>query len=138
MNGGAGDDTLVWNNGDGNDHMNGDDGLDRIEDNLGAANDISQLKVVAGKVHYARDNAPFTLDVATSEVFELNTFGGNDTLDIAPGVGALIAVTVDAGSGDDRSRAATRPTRSSAASATTRSTRAPAATRPTARTATTR
>jgi hypothetical protein len=35
-------------------------------------------------------------------VFELNTFGGNDTLDVAPGVGALIAVTVDAGSGDDR------------------------------------
>ena len=82
--------------------MNGDDGLDRIEDNLGAADDISQLSVVNGKVHYARVNAPFTLDVASSEVFELNTFGGNDTLDVAPGVGALIAVTVDAGSGDDK------------------------------------
>jgi Ca2+-binding RTX toxin-like protein len=102
INGGPGDDTLVWNNGDGNDTMNGDDGLDRIEDNLGAADDISQLSVVNGKVHYARVNAPFTLDVASSEVFELNTFGGNDTLDVAPGVGALIAVTVDAGSGDDR------------------------------------
>jgi Ca2+-binding RTX toxin-like protein len=102
MNGGGGDDTLVWNNGDGNDQMNGDDGLDRIENNLGAANDISHLSVVAGKVHYARDNNPFTLDVATSEVFELNTFGGNDTLDTAPGLGALIAVTVDAGSGDDK------------------------------------
>jgi Ca2+-binding RTX toxin-like protein len=101
MNGGAGDDTLVWNNGDGNDIMNGDDGLDRIEDNLGAANDISHLSVVAGKVHYARDNAPFTLDVATSEVFELNTFDGADTLDVGPGVGNLIAVTADAGSGDD-------------------------------------
>jgi Ca2+-binding RTX toxin-like protein len=101
MNGNAGDDTLVWNNGDGNDQMNGDDGFDRIEDNLGAANDISHLSVVAGKVHYARDNAPFTLDVATSEVFELNTFGGDDTLDTAPGVGALIAVTADAGSGND-------------------------------------
>jgi hypothetical protein len=102
MNGGADDDTLVWNNGDGNDQMNGDDGLDRIENNLGAANDVSHLSVVAGKVHYARDNNPFTLDVASSEVFELNTFGGNDTLDTAPGLGALIAVTVDAGSGDDK------------------------------------
>ena len=101
MNGGAGDDTLTWNNGDGNDVMNGDDGLDRIENNLGAADDVSHLSVVNGKVHYARVNAPFTLDVATSEVFELNTFGGNDTLDVAPGVGALIAVTADAGSGDD-------------------------------------
>jgi len=102
MNGGDGDDTLTWKNGDGNDEMNGDAGLDRIEDNLGAADDVSQLSVVNGKVHYARVNAPFTLDVATSEVFELNTFGGNDTLDVAPGVGALIAIQADAGSGDDR------------------------------------
>jgi Ca2+-binding RTX toxin-like protein len=102
MNGGAGDDTLVWNNGDGTDDMNGDDGLDRIEDNLGAADDVSQLKVLNGKVRYDRVNAPFGLNVATSEVFELNTFGGNDTLDVAPGVGALIALQVDAGAGDDR------------------------------------
>jgi Ca2+-binding RTX toxin-like protein len=101
MNGNAGDDTLAWFNGDGNDQMNGEDGLDRIENNLGAANDVSQLSVVAGKVHYARVNAPFTLDVASSEVFELNTFGGDDTLTTAPGLGALIAVTVDAGSGND-------------------------------------
>src|SRR4051812_21869773 len=101
LNGNAGDDTLVWNNGDGNDKMNGNEGFDRIENNLGAANDISPLSVVAGKVHYARDNNPFTLDVATSEVFELNTFGGDDTVDTGPGVGALIAVTADAGSGND-------------------------------------
>ena len=85
MNGNAGDDTLVWNNGDGNDQMNGEDGLDRIEDNLGAADDVSALSVVDGKVRYARTNAPFTLDVASSELFELNTFGGNDTLDHGPG-----------------------------------------------------
>jgi Ca2+-binding RTX toxin-like protein len=102
INAGAGDDTLVWNNGDGTDDMNGDDGLDRIEDNLGAADDVSQLKVVAGKVRYDRVNLPFGLNIASSEVFELNTFGGNDTLDVAPGVGALIAVTADAGAGNDR------------------------------------
>ena len=101
MNGGDGDDTLVWNNGDGNDEMNGHAGLDRIENNLGAANDISHLSVVNGKVHYARDNNPFTLDIAESEVFELNTFGGNDTLDTTPGIGSLIAVVADAGSGND-------------------------------------
>jgi len=102
MNGNAGDDTLVWNNGDGNDQMNGEDGLDRIENNLGAADDVSTLSVLNGKVRYARTNAPFTLDVASSELFELNTFGGNDTLDTGPGLGALIAVVADAGSGDDR------------------------------------
>ena len=101
MNGNAGDDTLVWNNGDGNDQMNGDDGLDKIENNLGAANDVSALSVLNGKVHYARTNNPFTLDVASSEVFELNTFGGDDTLTTGPGLGALIAVVADAGSGND-------------------------------------
>jgi Ca2+-binding RTX toxin-like protein len=102
MNGGAGDDTLVWNNGDGTDDMNGDDGLDRIEDNLGAADDVSQLKMVGTKIRYDRVNLPFGLNIASSEVFELNTFGGNDTLDVAPGQGPLIAVTVDAGAGNDR------------------------------------
>ena len=102
VNGNAGDDTLVWNNGDGNDDLNGQDGLDRVENNLGAADDVSALSVVNGKVHYARTNAPFTLDVASSELFELNTFGGNDTLDVSPGVGALTAVVADAGAGNDR------------------------------------
>ena len=102
MNAGAGDDTLAWNNGDGTDDMNGEDGLDRIENNLGAADDVSQVKVLNGKVRYDRVNAPFGLNIATSEVFELNTFGGNDTLDVQPGVGALIAIVADAGSGNDR------------------------------------
>ncbi len=57
---------------------------------------------MGGKVRYDRVNAPFGLNIASSEVFELNTFGGNDTLDVSPGVGALIAVVADAGSGDDR------------------------------------
>ena len=101
MNGNAGDDTLVWNNGDGDDQMNGDDGLDKIENNLGGAADGSALSVVAGKVHYERSNNPFKLDIASSEVFELNTFGGDDTLTTGPGLGALIAVVADAGSGND-------------------------------------
>jgi Ca2+-binding RTX toxin-like protein len=102
MNGNAGDDTLVWFNGDGTDTMNGEDGLDRIETNLGAADDVSQVKVLNGLVRYDRVNAPFGLDIATSEVLNLNTFGGADTLDVAPGVGALIAITADGGEGNDR------------------------------------
>ena len=34
-------------------------------------------------------------------MFELNTFGGDDTLTTAPGLGALIAVVADGGSGND-------------------------------------
>jgi Ca2+-binding RTX toxin-like protein len=99
MNGGAGDDTLVWNNGDGSDVMNGDDGVDRIENNLSAGDDTSTLKVENGRVRYDRINAPFSLSVASSEVFALNTLGGNDSLTTAPGIG--IAVVADGGAGND-------------------------------------
>ena len=99
MNGGAGDDTMVWNNGDGNDVMNGDDGIDRIENNLGAADDVSSLKVENGRVRYDRTNAPFNLIVGSSEVFELNTFGGKDTLTSVPDL--PITLDADLGAGDD-------------------------------------
>ena len=57
MNGGEGDDTLVWNNGDGSDVMNGDGGVDRVENNLGAGDDVSTLKPENGRVRYDRINA---------------------------------------------------------------------------------
>ncbi len=99
-NGGAGDDTLVWNNGDGSDVMNGDDGIDRIEDNLSAADDISTLKVEAGRIRYDRLNpGPFNLSIASTEAFELNELGGNDSLVVSAGVG--IPVIVDGGAGND-------------------------------------
>jgi Ca2+-binding RTX toxin-like protein len=100
MNGGAADDTLVWNNGDGNDVMNGEDGVDRIEDNLGAGNDVSTLKVEGGRVRYDRTSAgAFNLSVATAEVFELNTLGGDDSLTSTPGL--PITVVADGGAGND-------------------------------------
>ena len=99
MNGGDNDDTLVWSNGDGNDVMNGDGGIDRIENNLGAADDVSTLKVENGRVRYDRVNAPFNLSIGTSEVFELNTFGGKDTLTSVPNL--PITLDADLGAGDD-------------------------------------
>jgi Ca2+-binding RTX toxin-like protein len=99
MNGGDNDDTLVWSNGDGNDVMNGDGGIDRIENNLGAADDVSTLKVENGRVRYDRVNAPFNLSVGSSEVFELNTFGGKDTLTTVPNL--PITLDADLGAGDD-------------------------------------
>jgi len=99
LNGGDGDDTLVWNNGDGSDVMEGAGGIDRVEDNLGAADDVSTLKVENGRVRYDRVNAPFSLSVGTAEVFELNTFGGNDTLTTEPNL--PITLDADMGAGND-------------------------------------
>jgi Ca2+-binding RTX toxin-like protein len=100
LNGGAADDTLVWNNGDGSDVMNGEDGVDRIETNLSAAADTSTLKVENGRVRYDRTNpGPFNLSIGTSEVFELNALGGDDTLTSTPGL--PITVVADGGAGND-------------------------------------
>ncbi len=101
-NGGAGDDTLVWNNGDATDDLNGDDGLDRIETNMSGQGDAMTLKPAGAKVRFDRTNlVPFGLNIASSEVFELNGLGGDDTLATSPGLGALISVVADGGSGND-------------------------------------
>ena len=61
--------------------MNGDDGVDRIENNLARHDDISTLKPDGARIRYDRINqAPFNLSIASAEVFELNELGGNDTL----------------------------------------------------------
>ncbi|MBE2316333.1 hypothetical protein DVA67_010125 [Solirubrobacter sp. CPCC 204708] len=100
MNGGEADDTLVWNNGDGSDVMNGDGGFDRIENNLGGGTDVSTLKPENGRIRYDRTNVgQFSLSVATSEIFELNSLAGDDVLTTSPGVG--IPVVADGGAGND-------------------------------------
>ena len=103
VNAGSGDDTLVWNNGDATDNLNGQDGLDRVEANMsGASGDAMTLKPAGANVRFDRTNlVPFGLNIASSEVFELNGLGGDDTLATAPGLGALISVVADGGPGND-------------------------------------
>jgi Ca2+-binding RTX toxin-like protein len=100
MIGGPGNDTTVWNNGDGSDVINGEDGVDRMETNLSAADDTATIKPENGRVRFDRLNpGPFNLSMATTEVFELNALGGNDSLTASPGTG--IAVVADGGAGND-------------------------------------
>ena len=102
MNGGAGNDTLVWNNGDGSDRINGEAGNDVTEVNGSATlGDVFTLAPEPGGVKFQRTNlVPFTLDTAT-ERFQVNGLGGNDSITAADGVGALTLLTVDGGAGDD-------------------------------------
>jgi Ca2+-binding RTX toxin-like protein len=101
MLGRTGDDTMVWNNGDGSDVMDGHEGLDEVEVNGAAgAGDAFEIAPNGQRVKFDRTNlGPFTLDIATSEVFELNTLGGDDTLLVKPGV--PMAVQADGGDGND-------------------------------------
>jgi Ca2+-binding RTX toxin-like protein len=100
INGGDGADTLVWNNGDGSDVINGDAGSDIVEDNLGAGVDVSTLKNDGARVRYDRTNVgQFNLSMATVELLNLNTLGGDDTVDVFPDV--ALPVNVNAGDGND-------------------------------------
>ena len=102
MSGGAGNDTLVWNNGDGSDFIEGDIGNDATEVNGNATvGDTFTIEPNAGRIKFRRTNlVSFTLDAST-ERFEVNGLGGNDSLAPSAGVGALTLVSVDGGAGVD-------------------------------------
>src|SRR4029453_11525567 len=104
MQGGAGNDTLVWNQGDGSDRADGQAGNDGSEVNgaptLGDAFTIDP--VAGGTVRLRRTNlGQFTFDAAT-ERFEVNGLGGDDSVTANNGVGAATLLTVDGGAGADQ------------------------------------
>jgi Ca2+-binding RTX toxin-like protein len=101
MNGGAGDDTLVWNNGDNTDVVNGDDGRDDVEVNgAPAAGDVFAVQPNGARIKFDRPNlVPFSLDIGTSETLHANGLGGDDAITVGE-VGSL-AVTSSGGPGND-------------------------------------
>jgi Ca2+-binding RTX toxin-like protein len=111
MNGGPGNDTLVWNNGDGTDTMNGDDGTDRAEVNgsntAGDTFTIARDTVDPTRVDFDRVSpGPFGLDIGTTETLDLNGLGGDDTVNSSQdtggtGLSGLILLDLDGGEGND-------------------------------------
>jgi Ca2+-binding RTX toxin-like protein len=102
MHGGDGDDTLVWNNGDGTDDNDGDADIDTSEINGAGQGDAFTIKPNGARARLDRTNlVPFGIDIAT-EAIQVNALGGDDTLSVAPGTGALLAVNANGGSGNDR------------------------------------
>jgi Ca2+-binding RTX toxin-like protein len=104
MNGGDGNDTLVWNNGDGSDFVDGEAGNDTTEVNGNPTlGDTFTLEPNAGRVTFRRTNlAGFTLDAST-ERFQVNGLGGDDSVTAGDGaaLAALTQLSVDGGAGDD-------------------------------------
>jgi Ca2+-binding RTX toxin-like protein len=104
MNGDAGNDTLVWNQGDGTDTQDGGAGNDGAEVNgaptLGDAFTLAPDQA-AGQILFKRTNlGQFTIH-STTERFQVNGLGGNDSLTSVDGVGARTLLSVDGGAGDD-------------------------------------
>ncbi len=105
LQGGIGNDTLVWNNGDGSDLMEGDDGDDTVEVNgAGAAGDeftVQRSAANPARIAFDRVNlVPFNLDIGTAERLDNNTGGGDDTLNKDGGAAGLAPFVVDADGGD--------------------------------------
>jgi Ca2+-binding RTX toxin-like protein len=104
----GGDDTLVWNPGDDDDHMEGGDGTDTIEVNGGGGGEVFEVKAsaTAGRVQFDRSGptppGPFNLDIGTSERLDFNAGGGDDSMTAGEGLAALaFALDLDGGDGND-------------------------------------
>jgi Ca2+-binding RTX toxin-like protein len=101
--GGGGNDTLVWNNGDGSDVMDGEAGDDTVEVNgAAAAGDSFTVNPNGQRVRFDRVNlVPFNLDIGTSETLQVNGGGADDTIAGTSGLATLIRLRMDGGDGND-------------------------------------
>lgn len=98
----SGDDRTVWNPGDDTDLDEGGAGRDTVEVNGG--NGLERFTTTANgmRVRFDRlDPAPFSIDVGTSEKLVLDANGGDDSFSATGNLAALIAITVDGGTGAD-------------------------------------
>jgi Ca2+-binding RTX toxin-like protein len=104
--GDAGNDTLVWNPGDGDDVNEGGEGSDTIEVNGGGGGEVFEVKAstTAGRVAFDRTGptppGPFNLDIGTSERLDLNANGGDDSLNAAGVASGLAGWTIDVEGGE--------------------------------------
>ena len=98
----SGNDRLIWNPGDDTDLNEGGAGDDTVEVNGG--NGLEQFTTTANgtRVRFDRLNpAPFSIDIGTSENLVLNANGGDDSFSATGNLATLIKITVDGGTGND-------------------------------------
>ncbi len=106
--GSDGDDTMVWNNGDGSDKNDGEAGVDTVRSNGNPNAEVYSYKAEGDRVLFARAaNAQgagaFTIDLS-AENLVVNSLAGDDTF-AQEGVGVLATLlTVNAGEGVDNVR----------------------------------
>lgn len=95
-------DRMIWNPGDDTDLNEGGLGADTVEVNGGNGSEVFTSTANGTRVRFDRiDPAPFSIDIGTSENLVLNANGGNDQFSATGNLAALIAITVDGGTGDD-------------------------------------
>jgi Ca2+-binding RTX toxin-like protein len=102
MFGQGGNDRMIWNPGDDTDLNEGGADTDTVEVNGG--NGAEQFTTTANGTRVRFDRvtpAPFSIDIGTSEKLVVNANGGDDQYSATGNLAALIAITVDGGTGND-------------------------------------
>ena len=98
----SGNDRMIWNPGDDTDLNEGGAESDTVEVNGGGGAEVFTTTANGTRVRFDRlDPAPFSIDIGTSEKLVLNANGGNDSYSATGNLAALIAITVDGGTGED-------------------------------------
>jgi Ca2+-binding RTX toxin-like protein len=82
MLGGAGDDTFVWNPGDGSDTLEGQDGTDTMVFNGAAIAEKIDISANGDRVRFTRDIASIVMDLHGVEGIDFNALGGADTITV--------------------------------------------------------
>ena len=113
---GAGDDTFVWNPGDGSDTVEGAGGTDTLLFNGANVNENVNISANGSRVLFTRDVANITMDVNGVEHIDFNALGGADNitvndltgtgvnqvnLDLGANDGAADTVTINGTAGND-------------------------------------
>ena len=111
LEGGAGDDAIVWNNGDGTDIADGGADFDFVEVNGSTGDDEFTIApgATAGHVQFNRISlngataGNFGIDSTTIEELTVNGLGGNDRATGAAGLAALLpkGLALNGGDGND-------------------------------------
>ena len=79
---GAGDDTFVWNPGDGSDTVEGQGGNDTMQFNGSNVNENIDLSANGSRLRLFRDVGNVTMDVNGVEQVNVNALGGADTITV--------------------------------------------------------
>ena len=95
---GAGDDIFIWDPGDGSDKVEGQAGVDTLDFNGSAINEIMTLSANGGRALFTRDIGTIAMDLDDVEKVQLDTLGGTDTINVGDLTGTDVkTVTIDLG-----------------------------------------
>jgi Ca2+-binding RTX toxin-like protein len=102
VHGESGNDRMIWNPGDDTDLNEGGAGTDTVEVNGGNGAETFTTTANGTRVRFDRlTPAPFSIDMGTDEKLVLNANGGDDRFSATGNLAALVALTIDGGTGVD-------------------------------------